>query len=194
MAEASEETVASEKKRARRTLRARRASINPATREVYGEQMRRLCLELPELADARGVFAYVSFGSEMPTRTLIEALLASVIALAVPVIEGKGVMTPARLTDLDELRPGRFGIPTPRDPQRLTVPFDVILAPCIAVTPGGKRLGVGGGYYDRFLADHDDVFVAALAFEAQVTETLPTEPHDRGVDAIVTEQRVIRCR
>ncbi|MFW6336759.1 MAG: 5-formyltetrahydrofolate cyclo-ligase [Phycisphaeraceae bacterium] len=193
MAQPSDQAVASEKKRFRRTMRTRRASINPTERQISGERMRRLCLELPELADARSVFAYVSFGSEMPTRTLIEALLARGVALGVPVIEDKGVMTPARLTDLSELRPGRFGIPTPRDPQPLPDRLDAILAPCIAVTPEGKRLGVGGGYYDRFLADHDDVFVAALAFEAQVTDWLPTEPHDRSVDAIVTEQRVIRC-
>ena len=183
-----------EKEQLRRAVRARRAAINPATRQVRGEQARRFCLELPELAEARCVFVYVSHGSEMPTHSLIETLLDRGVELAVPVIEDDSdIMTPARLTDIGELRPGRFGIPAPRDPQPHEGPIDAILAPCVAVTVEGQRLGAGGGFYDRFLAAHPDAFVAAVAFEAQVTDSLPIEPHDRRMDAIVTEQRVIRC-
>lgn len=188
------EIISREKEQRRRVLRARRAAINPATRQVHGEHLRHRCHELPELAGARRVFLYVSFGSEMPTRSLMESLLERGVELAVPVIEDGGVMKPARLTDPRELRPGRFGIPAPRHPRPCRGPIDVILAPCVAVTPEGRRLGAGGGYYDRFLAERADTFVAALAFEAQVVDTLPTEPHDRAVDAVVTEQRVIRCR
>ena len=193
MVDPSNEAAASEKKPLRRTMRDRRASIHPAERRTSGERMRELCLELPELDDARGVFIYVSQGPEMPTHALIETLLERHVEVAVPVIEDAGRMMPARLTDLGELSPGRFGIPAPRQPRMCESPIDVILAPCVAVTPEGQRLGMGGGYYDRFLADHRSAFVAALAFEAQVADWLPTEPHDRRVDAIVTERRVIRC-
>lgn len=182
-----------EKEKLRRAVRARRAAINPATRQVRGEQARRFCLDLPELAEARCVFVYISYGAEMPTHSLIESLLDRGVELAVPVIEKDSEMTPARLTDIGDLQPGRFGIPAPRDPRPHEGPIDVILAPCVAVTVEGLRLGAGGGFYDRFLAAHPDAFVAAPAFEAQVTASLPTEPHDRRVDAIVTEQRVIRC-
>jgi len=179
----------------RRRIRARRAAINPATRRVYAEQARRLALELPELAGARGVFGYVSTEPELHTHKLIADLIAAGKTVAVPVIDAAqgGVMRAAPLHALSELRPGRFGIPAPPDPGPLKVPLDLVLAPCVAATRDGRRLGAGGGYYDRFLADHAGVFPVALAFEAQLVVDVPWHPHDRRVDAIVTERRVIRC-
>mgnify|MGYP006274802437 CR=1 FL=1 len=179
----------------RRQVRARRAAINPATRQVYAEQARRLAGELPEVRRASCVFVYVSTGPEVGTRHLIADLLDAGKTVAVPVITeaGDGVMFAAPLVSLDELGPGRFGIPAPRDPRRLETPIDAVLAPCVAVTEDGRRLGAGGGYYDRFLADHAAAFTAALAFEAQLVDDVPFHPHDRRVDAIVTERRVIRC-
>ena len=180
------------KARLRRVVQARRAAIPPAEREGCGERMRGRAVELPEVRRAGCVFLYVSTQPEMPTHKLIEDLLARGVEVAVPVIEGRGVMTPSRIAGFDELAPDRFGIPTPVRPHAPRRAIDVVLAPCIAVAPDGRRLGFGGGYYDRFLAAHREVFVAALAYEAQVVDDIPTQPHDRRVDAVVTERRVLR--
>lgn len=177
----------------RRTVRARRAAMNPATRRIHAEQIGRLTLELPELQHAQCVFAYVSTEPEVHTHKLIEELLRAGKAVAVPVIRERGHMEAASIASLDELMPGLFGIPTPKHPRPLETPIDAVLAPCVAVTLQGRRLGSGGGYYDRFLAEHPDVFVAALAFESQFVEQVPFQPHDRAVQAVVTETRIVRC-
>ena len=65
--------------------------------------------------------------------------------------------------------------------------------PGVAFTADGARLGMGGGYYDRFLVQ-SSARTIGLAFEMQIRTALPQRPHDQRVDMIVTELRVIQCR
>ena len=70
---------------------------------------------------------------------------------------------------------------------------DVILVPGVAFTRAGRRLGRGGGYYDRLLAALPAKAVRlGVCFEVQIVEELPSEPHDMRVDAVVTELAVVR--
>lgn len=71
---------------------------------------------------------------------------------------------------------------------------DMLLMPLVAVAPDGARLGQGGGYYDRMLARLralKPITAVAVAWECQVAESLPTEPWDQPIDAIVTPERLI---
>lgn len=84
---------------------------------------------------------------------------------------------------------GAFGLAQPRaDADPLTP--DVLLVPLIGFTPDGDRLGQGGGHYDRWLAEHPGRMTIGLAWDVQFCETLPTEPHDIALDAIVTPTRM----
>lgn len=161
-------------------------------------------------------FVYVSYGSELGTHGLIRSLLARGDAVSVPVLgEAEGWMHTQPIASWDALVPderGRLALPAaapatgPRRGNRAVLgsePLsaqtsaqdaqtpDVVLLPCLAVTPGGERLGQGGGYYDRYLAAHPGVAAIALAYDEQVVEGLPTEAHDRRVDAVVTPTRWI---
>ena len=66
---------------------------------------------------------------------------------------------------------------------------DVVFVPLVGFTESGDRLGQGGGYYDRWLATHPDVLAIGLAWDVQLSEDLPVEPHDIPLDAIVTPTR-----
>ncbi len=71
--------------------------------------------------------------------------------------------------------------------------LDAILVPAAAVDRDGNRLGWGKGYYDRFLDTLDDsTLVIAVVFDADVVDDVPTEPHDKTVDLIVTEADIYR--
>ncbi len=76
-----------------------------------------------------------------------------------------------------------------------TLPLDDVTAvvmPALAVTPTGQRLGQGGGWFDRLLARCDaPVITIAVCFDEQVIDTLAVDDHDRSVDLVVTDQRVI---
>jgi len=71
---------------------------------------------------------------------------------------------------------------------------DAVIIPGAAFDERGNRIGYGGGYYDRLLAGlQKSVVVIAPAYEEQIVEAVPTDEHDKKVNVIVTDRRVIRC-
>ena len=80
----------------------------------------------------------------------------------------------------------------PEDAVEATWP-DVVVVPGLAFTAAGARLGQGGGWYDRILADvRPECTTVGVCFAEQVLDALPIEPHDVSVDVVVTEEG--RCR
>ncbi|MFI6282636.1 5-formyltetrahydrofolate cyclo-ligase [Streptomyces sp. NPDC050988] len=162
-------------------------------------------LELPELAHARTVAAYVSVGSEPGTRALLDALHA----------RGVRVLLPALLADNDldwgayagegslvsVQHRGKMALLEPAG-ERLgpdaVLAADAVLLPGLAVDARGMRLGRGGGSYDRVLARLDragvDPALVVLLYDSEVVDHVPEEPHDRPVHAVVTPSGVRRFR
>jgi 5-formyltetrahydrofolate cyclo-ligase len=105
------------------------------------------------------------------------------------------------MLDLHELReaandvsPGYRGIPEPRAecPKVELTAVDWVLVPGVAFDAQGRRMGYGGGYYDRLLPIlPPSALRVAGAFEMQIVDRVPTAPHDLALDTIVTEARVI---
>lgn len=97
-----------------------------------------------------------------------------------------------RVDSPDELSPAAWNAAI-REPQAagsLVPPaaIELIIVPGLAFTRRGLRLGRGGGFYDRYLARLDGKCVKlGVCFDVQLLETLPVEPHDQRVDAVVTE-------
>ena len=74
---------------------------------------------------------------------------------------------------------------------------DIVLAPLLAFDDAGRRLGYGGGYYDRTLRalrERGPILAVGVGYEAQLVETVPSGDDDEKLDWIVTEERAIRCR
>jgi 5-formyltetrahydrofolate cyclo-ligase len=152
---------------------------------------------LPEMKRWSTLFVYVNFRSELETLELIYQCLSQGKRVAVPLVDASTVrMIPLLIKDPEkDLVPGYYGIPEP-DPQKsLRVAPREIDA---AVIPGsvfdiqGGRLGYGGGYYDRFLVnDAPQAKRIGLAFEMQVVEKVPVEPHDQPLDILITEKRIV---
>ncbi|WDA40821.1 5-formyltetrahydrofolate cyclo-ligase [Erythrobacter sp. BLCC-B19] len=88
-----------------------------------------------------------------------------------------------------DLEVGPFGMLQPGAEAQALVP-DVLFVPLVGFTASGERLGQGAGHYDRWLAEHPPQLAVGLAWDAQACETLPTEPHDIALDAIVTPTRI----
>ena len=152
---------------------------------------------LPEMKHWSTLFIYVNFRSELETLELIYQCLSQGKRVAVPLVDASTVsMIPLLIQDPEkDLVPGYYGIPEP-DPQKsLRVALREIDA---AVIPGsvfdiqGGRLGYGGGYYDRFLVnDAPQAKRIGFAFEMQVVEKVPVEPHDQPLDILITEKRIV---
>ena len=67
---------------------------------------------------------------------------------------------------------------------------DLLFVPLLAFTDSGERLGQGGGHYDRWLATHPGTPTVGMGWDAQLAESLPIEPHDMPMTAIVTPTRL----
>ncbi|MBG9330065.1 5-formyltetrahydrofolate cyclo-ligase [Corynebacterium belfantii] len=90
----------------------------------------------------------------------------------------------------DSVELGTFGILEPTTPSRssdILHDVDLIIVPALGITPSGRRLGQGAGYYDRALAGVDTP-TAAILFDAEVNTTIPFEPHDATCDWIISPE------
>ena len=93
---------------------------------------------------------------------------------------------------MEDLAEGAFHILEPKDGcEKVNWPEACVLVPGIAFDEKGRRLGKGGGYYDKFFAEEPDHGTIALAYEFQIADEIPAEEHDQPVEHIVTENRII---
>ncbi|MET9593603.1 5-formyltetrahydrofolate cyclo-ligase [Streptomyces sp. NPDC006516] len=150
-------------------------------------------LDLPELADARTVAAYVSVGREPGTHALLDALRARGVRVLLPVLMEDNDLDWAVFEGPEHLLPAGRGLLEPdgaRLGPRAVLDADAVLLPGLAVDGRGMRLGRGGGSYDRVLARLSDAgahpALIVLLYDDEVVARVPEEPHDHPVDAVVT--------
>lgn len=144
----------------------------------------RICTRLfarPEWQTADTVLCFVPLPTEPDIFPALERALAEGKRLAVPRVLAEGRMEWVRLTAPDVLRPAAFGI---REPAEGTVldpaafgPDTLALVPCLAADRNGVRLGRGGGYYDRFLAQYKGRRLLVCP-EALLADSLPFDAWD----------------
>lgn len=138
---------------------------------------------------------YVPFGSEPGSITLLDLLHDRGTRVLLPVIpEERGPLDWAEYTGTSSLAPGHFQPalePTgPRLGPQAIAEADIVLTPALAVDRQGVRLGKGAGYYDRSLVyAADDARLIALIRDVELTESLPTEPHDIRMNAVLMPQQ-----
>ena len=147
---------------------------------------------------ARTLLVYVSKSPELSTHELIQWLLVQPERrVCVPAFEKKRQRYIASwLRDFEhDLEVGRFGILEPKAEAERPVDWadiEVAIVPVLAFDKRGHRLGRGGGHFDEILTKVAGKKIG-LAFDCQIVESVPTEPHDVSVDIVVTENRVIHA-
>ncbi len=143
------------------------------------------------------LFTYYSIRGEADTHALIRQAWADGKRVAVPVTAANGQMLFAPYTPHTALHKTPYGTFEPHaTPQEAVCPTesDLFLAPGLVFDAHGNRYGYGGGFYDRYCAQHAHTHPIALAFALQVSPTrLSAEAHDRPVHAIVTENGWVPC-
>ena len=175
----------------------RRARVSPEGRAALARaSASAVPALLPErLGAARPVAsAFLPIRDEPETLPLLEALRRAGAITALPATPARG--TPLRFhawAPGDPLVPGRFGTVEP-PPSAQEVEPDLLFLPLLAFDRRGFRLGYGAGFYDGVLARlrrSKPVLAVGLAFAAQEVDSVPTEPHDQGLDAVLTERGLI---
>ena len=138
--------------------------------------------------------AYISMPEEIQLQKILAAALSQGKTVAIPLIVGRGEMEPVILPKFNALETGDFGNATVKENLRQIIDaekIDCVIVPGAAFDVLGNRLGLGGGYYDKFLPRAVNAKKVALAYDFQLVKKIPTEPHDSPVDIIITENRII---
>lgn len=187
--------VAAEKARLRRVMRERLGTVTPSDAAAAGRAIAGRIAGRPPWDRAERIGLFVSQPDEIDTAPLIERarrarkriLLPRIVAGPTPGLEF------AEVLDWSGLERGRFGIDEPPRgwPATSLVDVDLLVVPGLAFDRTGGRLGRGGGYYDRALAEQTaaaHTIRVGIGFHFQLVDRVPMTAHDRHLDAIVTDQ------
>ncbi len=189
--------TAAAKQLLRRQVLARRRQLSPAVIEEQSQRIFDQLVLLPEFKAAKCLFCYVAMSDEVQTNSIIEHALAAGKTVCVPQVVDRtgGIMAAVRLHSLRELMQGDFSISTAPAGAEMIAPaaVDLIIVPGAGFSSDGGRLGMGGGFYDRYLVLANQAFSLGLAFDCQLLEHLPAETHDCKLTALLLADGLVRC-
>ena len=140
---------------------------------------------------AKTVFLFVGTEREVDTLPILDHAWRSGKTVCVPRCMEGNRMALCRITSLDDLQIGSYGILEPKEacPTLPHGEIDFALIPCLACTRTGDRLGKGGGYYDRFFELYDGP-AAVVCPEMLILDHIPLEPFDKRISYVITELHV----
>lgn len=182
-----------DKKAQRGEIRNRLQLLESAYCHAADHHILQSIITLPEYQQASMIFCYVSVNKEVDTRLLLQKAWSDGKRTAVPRCIDKGIMKPYEITSLGDLIPGLYDIPEPseRCPLVALTDIDFAIVPCLSCDRKRRRLGHGGGYYDRTLA-RLTAPSAALCREQLLLDEVSCDEHDQSVDILITENRIYR--
>jgi 5-formyltetrahydrofolate cyclo-ligase len=175
----------------REKIKMKRNSLSNIERKALDDIISQKVLSSREYREARNLFIFVSFGTEVDTHRIIKRALKDGKNVSVPkTISRERGMAAVRIRRFDELKIGAYGILEPEnmDSRVKESAIDLCYVPGIAFDRSGGRVGYGGVYYDRFLKlTGSDSKKIALAYSFQILDKVPREEHDILVDSIISD-------
>jgi 5-formyltetrahydrofolate cyclo-ligase len=192
--------LATNKSLLRKRIIALREQLSPDVRAAHRAAITERLLQFPEYQQAKVVLGYMNFGAEFDSSVWVKQVLADGKRLVLPKVNRLTNQLDLYWVDdlASQLAAGLWSIPEPiiERCERLDTLNEVefALLPGVAFTRSGARLGYGGGFYDKLLANiKPHPTLVAAAFGLQVVEDMPQEATDVKVEWVVTEQEIIDC-
>jgi len=177
-----------EKSALRKQLLAQRNAVLPQDKQAWDAALCRAIIAHPDFVQASELLGFYPIGSEPDIKPVLEHAIAQGKAVYLPCCTPETrTITFRRVHALNELMPGAHGIPEP-PPYHCAlriVNCALCLVPGLAFDKLGYRLGYGGGYYDRFLANFHGRTLGVCC--AAMIHEIPADAHDLPVNAVVTE-------
>lgn len=163
------------------------ARMSPDDREWASGAICDALSGMKEFCGAHSVFVFLGTETEPDTEEIVGLALMLERVVAVPRVHGREMQAVA-ITPYTDFKRNKWNILEPVGGRRIDE-IDVAVIPLVAFD-GLLRVGHGGGYYDRFLAEHDCLKIG-IAFDCQSVDGLETEDFDIPLDVLVTEKRII---
>lgn len=180
---------ATEKQELRKHLKAKRDGLSPAQVNLSSEKITQHILACDAYKNAKLIMGYLAFGKEISVDKVLLQALADGKQVVVPFITSSTEMKAALFTGMGKLCLDRFKIRSVAQPVTLIAPqeIDLILVPGVAFSGDGSRMGMGAGYYDRFLRHAHQAITLGIAYDVLIQEQLPTDEYDISVHYVVSE-------
>lgn len=186
-----------DKKAFRKLALQKRNSLSADQRASASKEIQKRLISLPAFEKAQVIMGYMDFKSEVICTDILRFALNQGKRVVIPISLPKTrTLLLSEITDLDrDFEKDYYGISVPKkeffreiSPEKP----DFVIVPGVAFSKERFRMGYGAGYYDNFLERlRPDTPFAALAFEIQIFDTIPTEPHDKQMTFVVTEKRIL---
>lgn len=175
----------------RKQAHAARAALTPSERAEAAQLVANAFFDHIAYAPEDVIAGYWRIRDELDCQPILIRLMDGGQTVVLPVVEAADAPLDLRVWEADEpLYEAGFGTLAPSDLAPRAEP-DLVLMPLLGFDASGTRLGYGGGYYDRTLAAIGKApLLVGLAFGAQELPSIPREPHDIPLDAVITEQGV----
>ena len=169
----------------RRQIREKKREMTPRQIEEKSDALREKFLQSELYRQATAIYGYLPYNQEVRTVPMLEQALRDGKRVAVPKVI-REAMVFLDLEDFSQVEKGYAGIPEPIADGPVARDQDaLVLMPGLAFDPQGHRIGYGGGFYDRFLAQEPEHPTVALCYDFQMFPKLETEEFDIPVDLVL---------
>lgn len=176
----------------RKRLKAERAHLSMEQAVLSSEQVSRQILACDAYREAHCIMGYLAFGKELSVDAVLAAALADGKQVVVPLVTSATEMLPVVLHDMKNFELDRYGIRSVRQPVEQCEPkaIELVLVPGVAFDRAGGRLGMGAGYYDRFLPQAENAVFMGVAYERLVQDELPKDEYDVCMQLLASESGI----
>lgn len=185
-------TSAVEKIELRKRLKKARAQLRAEQVAASSAQAAEHILACDAYKKAECIMGYLAFGKELNVDAVLCEALAAGKTVLVPFVVSATEIVPVRLRDMHNFELDRFGIRSVREPvEKVSAKkVDLILVPGVAFGKDGSRLGMGAGYYDRFLPQAENARLMGIAYDALLQEALPRDEYDVCMQLLASESGI----
>jgi len=173
----------------RKLLKAQRKAMTKEQVAISSRLVSEQILASTLYKKANSILGYLAFGQELNIDAVLKQALLEGKKVYVPYIISATEFVAAELRDMEHFDLDRYGIRSVRKPLSTMAPaeLELILVPAVAFARDGMRMGMGAGYYDRFLPQAKQAVMLGIAYEALLQDKLPADEHDVAVQYLVTE-------
>ena len=163
-------------------------------REIFDKEIYNLFINSNLYKDSNDIFIFVNYKSEVNTKDIISYALNDNKNIYVPkTFIDKKEMIAVKINSLNDLVKDNYGILEPFNLSNTKEVFDIMIMPGAGFDLYGNRIGYGGGYYDKFIDKYNiEAIKIALAYSAQIVDFIEADEHDKKVDYIISEKKIIK--
>lgn len=177
------------KKEIRQHIISRRKEMDPLAWQEATQKITEKIINHPRFLEETDIYCYANYNGEVGTEQIMEEAWKLGKHVWLPKVEGCE-MEFYLVESRKELKPGAYGILEPVTDHKADGKEGLLIMPGVAFDEEGRRIGYGGGFYDKYLEKHPNLLTVAVAFELQIYQEIPCEEHDIKPRKVVTEEHI----